>query len=124
VVIDGVNNKVLYGKAPGNILYRAGALVLGMAVGNLLLVHGTYVALQILGSTSSSNDDGWAFLLVPPALGILAIIKGYRSFRFGEEVEHLDREARKAVRKDQGFSWTSLLEDSINLNREVKKWLE
>jgi hypothetical protein len=124
VVIDGVNNKVLYGKAPGNILYRAGALVLGMAVGNLLLVQGTYVALQILGSTSSSNDDGWALLLVPPDLGILAIIKGYRSFRYGEEVEHLDREARKAVKKDQGVSWTSLLEDSINLNREVKKWLE
>jgi len=124
VVVDGVNNKVLYGKAPGNILYRAGALVLGMAVGNLLLVQGTYVALQILGSASSSNDDGWALLLVPPALGILAIIKGYRSFRYGEEVEHLDREARKAVKKDQGFSWTSLLEEGINLNQEVKKWLE
>src|SRR5512139_1774534 len=74
VVIDGVNNKVLYGKAPGNILYRAGALVLGMAVGNLLLVHGTYFALQILGSTSSKNDKGWAFLLLPPVLGILAMI--------------------------------------------------
>jgi hypothetical protein len=77
VVIDGVNNKILYGKAPGNILYRAGALVLGMAVGNLLLVHGTYFAMRILGSTSSSHDDGWAFLLIPPALGILAMIRGY-----------------------------------------------
>ena len=124
VVIDGVNNKVLYGKAPGNILYRAGALVLGMAVGNLLLVHGTYLALQDPGSMSSKNDNGWAFLLIPPALGILAMIKGYRSFRFGEEVEYLDREARKAVSKDQGFSWTSLLETGINLNQEARKWLE
>ncbi len=48
VVVDGVNNKILYGKAPGNILYRAGALVVGMAVGNLLLVHGTALALQVL----------------------------------------------------------------------------
>jgi hypothetical protein len=125
VVIDGVNNKVLYGKAPGNILYRAGALVLGMAVGNLLLVQGTYVALQILGSTSNGNhDNSWAIVLIPPALGILAIIRGYRSFRYGEEVEQIDKEARKVLKKDQGFSWTSMLEDGINLNREARRWLE
>jgi hypothetical protein len=124
VVIDGVNNKVLYGKAPGNILYRAGALVLGMAVGNLLLVHGTALAFRVMSYSNSDHNDGWALLLVPPALGILAIIKGYRSFRYGEEVEQIDREARKAVKKDQGFSWMSLLEDGINLNQEVKRWLE
>ena len=124
VVIDGVNNKVLYGKAPGNILYRAGALVLGMAVGNLLLVHGTYFALEILNSTSSKNSNGLVFLLIPPALGILAMIRGYRSFRYGEEVEYLDREARKEVSTDQGFSWTSLLETGINLNQGARKWLE
>jgi hypothetical protein len=123
VVVDGVNNKILYGKAPGNILYRAAALVIGMAVGNLLLVHGTALALQVL-AYSDSHDDGLAFLLVPPILGILAIIKGYRSFRFGEEVEYLDREARKAVNKEEGFSVTSLLGEGINLNREVKQWLE
>jgi hypothetical protein len=124
VVIDGVNNKVLYGKAPGNILYRAGALVLGMAVGNLLLVHGTAFAAQVLFYAHDSDNDAFAILLIPPVLGILAIAQGYRSFRYGEEVEQIDREARKAVRKDQGFGWTSLLEDGINLNREVKKWLE
>jgi hypothetical protein len=52
------------------------------------------------------------------------MVQGYRSFRFGEEVEQIDREARKAVKKDQGFSWTSLLQDGLNLNQEVKKWLE
>ncbi len=125
VVIDGVNNRVLYGKAPGNILYRAGALVLGMAVGNLLLVQGTYLALQILGSTSNnSHDNGLVFLLIPPALGILAIIRGYRSFRYGEEVEQIDKEARKVWKKDQGFNWASMLEDGINLNQGVKRWLE
>jgi hypothetical protein len=124
VVVDGVNNKILYGKAPGNILYRAGALVLGMAVGNLLLVHGTAFAAQILYHASDSDNDAFAILLIPPVLGILAMIQGYRSFRYGEEVEQIDREARKAAKKDQGFSWTSLLSDGINLNQEVKKWLE
>ena len=123
VVVDGVNNKILYGKAPGNILYRAGALVLGMAVGNLLLVHGTALAVQAL-AYADNHDDGLAFLVVPPILGILAIIKGYRSFRFGEEVEYLDREARKAVSKDQGLSVTSLLGEGVGLNKEVKQWLE
>jgi hypothetical protein len=124
VVIDGVNNKVLYGKAPGNILYRAGALVLGMAVGNLLLVHGTALAFRVLAFSSDSKNNGWAIVLIPPVLGILAMIKGYRSFRYGEEVEQIDREARKALNKDQGFNWTSLLETGINLNQEAKKWLE
>jgi hypothetical protein len=71
-----------------------------------------------------SDNDGWAILLIPPILGMLAIAQGYRSFRFGEEVEYLDREARKAVKKDEGFSVTSLLGEGINLNQEVKKWLE
>ena len=124
VVVDGVNNKILYGKAPGNILYRAGALVVGMAVGNLLLVHGTAFAFQVLRYASDSDSDAWAILLIPPVLGILAIAQGYRSFRYGEEVEQIDREARKAVKKTEGFSWTSLLSEGINLNQEVKKWLE
>jgi hypothetical protein len=124
VVIDGVNNKILYGKAPGNILYRAGALVLGMALGNLLLVHGTAFAFQVMYYASDSDSDGWAMVLIPPVLGILAIIQGYRSFRYGEEVEQIDRAARKALKKDQGFSWVSMLQDGINLNQEVKKWLK
>jgi hypothetical protein len=124
VVVDGVNNKILYGKAPGNILYRAGALVLGMALGNLLLVHGTAFALRMMAFSSDSNNDSWAVLLIPSVLGILAIVQGYRSFRYGEEVEQIDREARKAVKKNDGFSWTSMISDGINLNQEVKKWLE
>ena len=123
-MVDGVNNKILYGKAPGNILYRAGALVLGMAVGNLLLVHGTAFAAQVLFYASDSDNDAFAILLIPPVLGILAIAQGYRSFRYGEEVEQIDREARKAVKKDQGFNWKSLVEDGINVNQEVKKWLQ
>src|SRR5690606_41752721 len=36
VVVDGYSGKVLYGKAPGNTIYRAAVLVASMAVGALL----------------------------------------------------------------------------------------
>ncbi|MCA9927548.1 MAG: hypothetical protein KC419_03690 [Anaerolineales bacterium] len=94
VVVDGVNGEVLYGKAPGNILYRAAALVLGMALGNLMLVDGTALAV-VLASTSDDGDGGWLVLL-PIAIGIGLIISGYRAFRYGEEVEEIDRKNKKA----------------------------
>ena len=37
VVVDGYNGRVLYGKAPGNTLYRALMLVAGTAPGHLLV---------------------------------------------------------------------------------------
>ena len=52
VVVDGVSGKVMYGKAPGSILYRAAALVTGLAVGNLVLVNGT-----ILAGLVANDDD-------------------------------------------------------------------
>ena len=67
VVVDGVSGKVMYGKAPGNILYRAAALVTGLAVGNLVLVNGTILA----GLAASDSDDSIAILLLPIAIGIL-----------------------------------------------------
>jgi len=97
VVVDGVQNRVLYGKAPGNLLFRAAMLVGGMAVGNFLLVHGTVFALNVLSEMKSSDDDSFWFLLVPPAVGALSCVFGYRKFRYGEEVEEVHRSARKAA---------------------------
>jgi len=94
VVIDGVSGKVMYGKAPGNILYRAAALVTGLAVGNLVLVNGTILAGL---AASNSDDDGLAILLLPIAIGIGLIIYGYRQFRYGEEVEDKPKEFQKAA---------------------------
>ena len=94
VVIDGVNGKVMYGKAPGNILYRAAALVTGLAVGNLVLVNGTILAGL---AASNSDDDGLAFLLLPIAIGVGLILYGYRQFRYGEEVEDKPKEFQKAA---------------------------
>lgn len=95
VVVDGVNNEILYGKAPGNIFYRAAALVAGLAAGNFVLVNGTILAAMSIGN--SSDDDGLALLLMPIALGIILIAAGYRSFRYGEEVEQVHGKVKKAI---------------------------
>lgn len=92
VVVDGVSGKVMYGKAPGNILYRAAALVAGLAVGNLVLVNGT-----ILAGMAANDDDSVGLLLLPIAVGIGLIIYGYRQFRYGEEVEDKPKEFQKAA---------------------------
>ena len=100
VVVDAAGGKVMYGKAPGNILYRAAALVAGLAVGNLVLVNGTVLAAIGL----SDSDDGFAAVLLPIAAGIGLILYGYRQFRYGEEVEDKPGEFQKAAsRPGKGF---------------------
>jgi DNA-directed RNA polymerase subunit RPC12/RpoP len=94
VVVDGVSGKVLYGKAPGNIFYRAAMLVGGMALGTLLLVNGTILAVLLMGD--SSNNDSCGFIFVPIVLGVGLVVAGYRRFRYGEEVETIQKSARKA----------------------------
>ena len=94
VVVDGVSGKVLYGKAPGNLYYRAAMLVAGLAAGNFILVNGTILAGMAVGN--SGDDDGLALLLMPLAIGIGLIAAGYRAFRYGEEVEDIQAESKKA----------------------------
>lgn len=93
VIINGVDGKVMYGKAPGNILYRAAALVVGLAVGNLVLVNGTILA----GLAASDDSDSFSIILLPIAIGIGLILYGYRQFRYGEEVEDKPKEFQKAA---------------------------
>jgi DNA-directed RNA polymerase subunit RPC12/RpoP len=90
-IVDGVQPRVLYGKAPGNIFYRAAMLVGGMLAGNCLLVNGTLLALELLGSSNSHNDDSFFIVCIPPVLGAVLIWAGYRLFRYGEEIEQRDR---------------------------------
>lgn len=98
VVVDGVKGTVLYGKAPGNILYRAAMLVGGMALGNLILVNGTIIAAQIAFYTTDSDSDGaMALLCLPPVIGLALVAAAYRAFRYGEEVETRQKGAEKAV---------------------------
>jgi len=86
----------MYGKAPGNVLYRAMALVVGLAAGNLILINGTLLAAR----ASSSDDNGLGLLLLPIAVGIGLILNGYRQFRYGEEVEDRPKEYQKAGSKN------------------------
>ncbi len=127
VVVDGVQNKVLYGKAPGNILYRAAMLVIGMAFGNLLLVHGTIFAFRVMDTFNSSghnNNNSFWFLLVPPLVGGLSCFLGYRKFRYGEEVEQIASTAKKAGSTKGGASLDWLPVSTTDMFDTVKRLME
>ena len=83
VVVDAVTGTVVAGKAPGNTLYRAAALVSALAAGTFVLVNGSILVL----AASFGDDDIFGLVLLPVIVGLLLILWGYRSFRFGEEVE-------------------------------------
>jgi DNA-directed RNA polymerase subunit RPC12/RpoP len=86
VVVDGFSGKVLYGKAPGNVLYRAAVLVAGMAMGAFLAVD---VPIFILMASSNSNNDdnSFGFLIAVLVIGLGLMAFAYRTFRFGEHYE-------------------------------------
>lgn len=125
VAVDGLQNKVLYGKAPGNILYRAAMLVGGMSLGNLLLVHGTAFAFQALAVMDSHDSDNLWFLFIPTIVGIVAMAGGYRAFRYGEEVEQIDQSAKKAATTKQATDTvSSLLNSGGDMLSEVTRLLK
>lgn len=121
VVVDGVTNEVLYGKAPGNIFYRAAALVGGMAAGNFILVNGTALAGAAL-SESSDSDSGW-LVLMPIVVGIGLIIAGYRAFRYGEEVEQVEGKVKKAI-TGKGGSGGGLMGSLTGGNTDMNDWMK
>jgi len=86
VVVDGYTGKVLYGKAPGNVLYRAAVLVGGMAVGAFLAID--VPALILMTSSSSSSDDNpFGILLISLVVGLGLMVFAYTTFRYGEHYE-------------------------------------
>jgi hypothetical protein len=91
VVVDGVKGSIMYGKAPGNHLYRAAMLVMGLAAGNLLVINGTALMALLL----SDSDDGVLAIFLPVVIGLSLIFAGYRAFRYGEEVEDKPKDYRK-----------------------------
>lgn len=93
VVVDAVHGKIMYGKAPGSILFRAAALVAGLAIGNLILINGTILT----GLALSDSDDSIGAVIVPIIIGAALILYGYRQFRYGEEVEDKPGEFQKAA---------------------------
>jgi hypothetical protein len=87
VVVDGFSGKVLYGKAPGNVLYRAAMLVGGMALGAFLAVD-VPTFLVMASSNSRNNDNSFLFLIAVLVAGIGMMAFAYRTFRYGENYEY------------------------------------
>jgi len=91
LVVDGFSGQVLYGKAPGNTLYRAAILIGGMAAGALLAIDVTAGA-WYLSSTTSSNGDSPTFLVVAGLATLISgfglMLKAYHTFRYGEQYEY------------------------------------
>jgi DNA-directed RNA polymerase subunit RPC12/RpoP len=91
VVVDGHGGKVLYGKAPGNIWFRALMLVGGTAFGSFAIVDGLALALVIIGNSKKNDSGDLALLVLPFIAGGALIAGGYRLFRWGEEIEQRAR---------------------------------
>lgn len=82
VAVDGNTGKVLYGKAPGNTLYRAAVLVGGMALGAMVAID---VPALIL---SSKSDNNALAAIIVFLVGIGGMYLAYRTFRYGEQYEY------------------------------------
>jgi DNA-directed RNA polymerase subunit RPC12/RpoP len=103
IVLDGTTGKVLYGKAPGNIWFRAAALVGGFALGALILVDGTALAGRLV--LNSDDSDSALIVLVPLAVGSALMLTAYRRFRFGELLEHRVSFRRRRQANAMGDPW-------------------
>ncbi len=76
VVIDGLQNKLLYGRAPGSTLYRVSVFIVSLMVGNLILTT------SLRQFSSGSNE----VMILGAIAGIALIIFGFGKFRYGGEV--------------------------------------
>lgn len=125
VVVDGYSGKVLYGKAPGNTVFRAAALVLSMAIGAFLAIDVSALILYVL--SDSSDAPFWLVLL--SFLGGLALMYlGYRRYRYGEVYEYRSSQTKSS--KGQAGGLLSVdLEDpmemisTITKSRDVEEWI-
>ncbi len=112
VIVDGFDGEVLYGKAPGNVLYRAAMLVGGMALGAVLAVD-----VPALIISSANDKDLLIVLLACIAGGIGLMMAGWRRFRYGEHYEY----HRYKEKADGGLSRALNLTDVQDIVREVGK---
>jgi hypothetical protein len=116
IVVDGHSGKVLYGKAPGNTLYRAAILVGGMALGAVLAVD-----IASLIFAFGDEDSGMAGLGVF-VLGLIVMGAAYRLFRYGEQYEY--RFGGKKKKKASGRRLEGLPQLSNLSLEELEKWTD
>jgi hypothetical protein len=120
VVVDGTSGKVLYGKAPGNTLYRAAALVAGMALGAFLAVDVSVFSLIFLQSDDGEGAGLIALLALVGGLALMAF--AYRTFRYGEQYEF----RKDGYRKQAGIGGTIDMIESLSSIRtkDLEKWVD
>ena len=117
VVVDGYSGLVLYGKAPGNTLYRAGVLVLGMAVGALIAID---VPAVLLAASDSDSSGLLLFALGAFVVGLGIMAAAYRAFRYGEQYEY------HHGGKDSAFAMPDLDNpmEMITQVKDVEEWIK
>ena len=92
VVVDGTSGKVLYGKAPGDTLYRAAVLVGGMALGAILALDVSAAVFWF--AIQGEGDNSFMMIILGfglMGLGISFMVRSYRRFRHGEIFEYRQR---------------------------------
>jgi DNA-directed RNA polymerase subunit RPC12/RpoP len=114
LVVDGFSGQVLYGKAPGNTLYRAAVLVGGMALGAFVGVDVASVILATLGDSGDSDEGPFVGALVAAAIGFGMMWFAYRAFRYGEVYEYRRDKPPVDIAKpnqviDEATKWLKLL---------------
>jgi hypothetical protein len=116
VVVDGFTGEVLYGKAPGNTLYRAAVLVLGMA-------FGAFLAIDIPALMLSANDGegGGFFMLALFVAGLGIMFASYRAFRYGEQYEYRRTKEKKGIPGLPGVG--QALPTSMDV-KDVEQWIK
>ena len=111
VVVDGYSGKVLYGKAPGNTIYRAAILVAGMAAGAFITID--IPALMLSASSGNSHDSPGGILIAALVFGLGLMYAAFRGFRYGEEYEY--RFGPKPASSFMGGGTTQQISDVINI---------
>jgi hypothetical protein len=115
VVVDGFSAEVLYGKAPGNTLYRAAVLVGGMAAGAFI---GIDVPAFLLASSSEDTPVMAALAVFAAGMGIM--YAAYRTFRFGEHHEY--RRYKDAASAGLPFQLLGGVKEAGQLLNEIRRF--
>lgn len=116
VVVDGYNGQVLYGKAPGNTLYRALVLVGGMLLGAILAVDVSATAFYLAIQAEDGGDGLFVFGLAAIAAGAMVMYSAYRAFRYGEQFEY----RRHGPRPTQALFD---LKEIISNSQDIGSWI-
>jgi hypothetical protein len=121
VVVDGYNGQVLYGKTPGNTIYRAATLVLGMAIGAFISIDLTALILYGLGD---SNDFPFWLLLLTFVGGLAIMYIAYRRFRYGEQYEY--RLSKNKMPNLMGLDLANPLEmvSDVTSMKDMEEWIK